>query len=124
MSYPRLLPLSLRARGQGGRRGLRCGSMTTSRAMTAAQDAGSRLAVLRTRLVPPMPGGRFWGWAGPLLITAFGTLLRFGRLSAPHAVIFDETYYAADAYGILRYGVEHNYVSTRNTLMVSGKTNI
>jgi dolichyl-phosphate-mannose-protein mannosyltransferase len=92
--------------------------------MTAAQDAGSRLAGLRSRLVPPMPSDAFWGWAGPLLITVFGAALRFTRLGAPKAVVFDETYYAADAWGILRYGVEHNYVSNRNALMVAGNTHI
>lgn len=94
--------------------------MLTSRAAAATEGTGSRQAALRARLVPPMPRGRFWGWAGPLLVTAFGTFLRFNRLSVPHAVIFDETYYVPDAYGILRYGVEHNYVSNRNALIARG----
>ncbi len=68
-----------------------------------------------------MPGSAFWGWAGPLLVTAFGAFLRFNRLSVPHAVIFDETYYVPDALGILRYGVEHNYVSNRNSLIAHGR---
>jgi dolichyl-phosphate-mannose-protein mannosyltransferase len=67
-----------------------------------------------------MPGSRFWGWAGPLLVTALGTFLRFNRLSVPHAVIFDETYYVPDAYGILRYGVEHSYIANRNALIARG----
>jgi dolichyl-phosphate-mannose-protein mannosyltransferase len=67
-----------------------------------------------------MPASTFWGWAGPLLVTAFGTFLRFNRLSVPHAVIFDETYYVPDAYGILRYGVEHNYSASRNALIARG----
>jgi len=71
-----------------------------------------------------MPGSAFWGWAGPLLVTAFGTFLRFDRLSDPHAVIFDETYYVPDALGILRFGVEHNYVSNRNSLLIRGDPHI
>jgi dolichyl-phosphate-mannose-protein mannosyltransferase len=71
-----------------------------------------------------MPGSRFWGWAGPLLVTAFGTFLRFNRLSLPHAVIFDETYYVPDALGILRFGVEHNYVANRNSLIARGDGHI
>ena len=47
-------------------------------------------------------GGAWRGWAGPLMVTAFGAFLRFDRLSVPHAVVFDETYYVPDAYGILR----------------------
>jgi dolichyl-phosphate-mannose--protein O-mannosyl transferase len=71
-------------------------------------------------MVPPMPGSAFWGWVGPLLVTAFGAFLRFNRLSVPHAVIFDETYYVPDALGILRFGVEHNYVANRNPLLARG----
>jgi dolichyl-phosphate-mannose-protein mannosyltransferase len=96
--------------------------MVASRAGIEADDAGVDLAALRARLVPPMPGSAFWGWVGPLLVTAFGAFLRFNRLSVPKAVIFDETYYVPDAYGILRFGVEHNYVANRNTLILRGNT--
>ncbi len=71
-----------------------------------------------------MPGSAFWGWAGPLLVTAFGTFLRFDQLGDPHAVIFDETYYVPDSLGILRFGVEHNYVANRNALLVRGDPHI
>ena len=98
--------------------------MTASRAVPAADEARTRQPTLRARLVPPMPGSRLWGWAGPLLVTAFGTFLRFNRLSVPHAVIFDETYYVPDAYGILKYGVEHNYVANRNALIARGDPHI
>jgi len=75
-------------------------------------------------MVPPMPGSAFWGWVGPLLVTAFGAFLRFNRLGVPHAVIFDETYYVPDALGILRFGVEHNYVANRNPLIARGDVHI
>jgi dolichyl-phosphate-mannose-protein mannosyltransferase len=75
-------------------------------------------------MVPPMPGSAFWGWVGPLLVTVFGGFLRFDRLSVPHAVIFDETYYVPDALGILRFGVEHNYVANRNALLARGDGHI
>ncbi|WP_433434718.1 dolichyl-phosphate-mannose--protein mannosyltransferase [Nonomuraea sp. CA-141351] len=58
------------------------------------------------RLVPPMQGTALVGWAGPLLVALFGGLLRFIRLGEPNAVVFDETFYAKDAYSLLRYGVE------------------
>ena len=90
--------------------------------MTAERT--SRAADLRDRLVPPIPGSALWGWAGPLLVTAFGALLRFDRLSVPPSVVFDETYYVGDAYGILRHGVEINHVKNINTLLGQGKTNI
>jgi dolichyl-phosphate-mannose-protein mannosyltransferase len=79
---------------------------------------------LRNRLVPPMPPPSVWGWAGPLLITAFGGFLRFWRLGTPHAVVFDETYYVPDSYSILRYGVEINHAHNVNELLARGSTHI
>jgi dolichyl-phosphate-mannose-protein mannosyltransferase len=79
---------------------------------------------LRDRLVPPMPASSLWGWLGPLLVTALGAFLRFYRLGQPHAIVFDETYYVGDAYGILRHGVEINHAANADTLLLQGKTNI
>ncbi|MGW5163099.1 phospholipid carrier-dependent glycosyltransferase, partial [Nonomuraea wenchangensis] len=53
-----------------------------------------------------MQGSPLVGWLGPLLVAVFGGVLRFARLGAPHAVVFDETYYMKDAYSLLRFGVE------------------
>jgi len=91
---------------------------------TPPTDEASRLAVLRVRLVAPMPDDRLWGWLGPLLVTAFGTFLRFNRLRVPRALIFDETYYAKDAWSILQHGVEWNLVGNANPIIQSGHTNI
>jgi dolichyl-phosphate-mannose-protein mannosyltransferase len=97
-------------------------------AATSATDESSRLGVLRSRLVSPMPDDRLWGWLGPLLVTAFGAFLRFDRLAVPRALIFDETYYAKDAWSILQHGVEWNYVTSTsnpnlaNTLILQGHT--
>src|ERR1700691_5882943 len=79
---------------------------------------------LAQRLAPPMPGSTVWGWAGPLLVTLFGAFLRFDRLSIPKAVVFDETYYVGDAWGILKHGVEITHVKNASALMLAGKTNI
>jgi len=49
-----------------------------------------------------------WGWAGPLLVTIFAGFLRFDRLASPKAIVFDETFYAKDAYSLLRFGVEQS----------------
>ena len=69
-----------------------------------------------------MPDDRLWGWLGPLLVTAFGAFLRFYRLQVPRSIVFDETYYAKDAWSILQHGVEWNYVSNANTLILQGHT--
>ena len=89
-----------------------------------ATDEASRLAVLRARLASPMPDDGLWGWLGPLLVTAFGAFLRFDRLRVPRALIFDETYYAKDAWSILNHGVELNLVSNANALIQAGHANI
>src|ERR1700729_3222007 len=89
-----------------------------------AADDASRLAALRMRLVSPLPDDRPWGWLGPLLVTAFGTFLRFNRLRVPRALIFDETYYVKDAWSILNHGVELNLVPNANAIIAAGHTNI
>jgi len=92
-------------------------------AVPAADEPG-RLEALRARLVAPMPDDRPWGWLGPLLVTAFGAFLRFNRLQVPKALIFDETYYAKDAWSILNHGVELNLVGNANAIIQAGHTNI
>ncbi|MFD3529993.1 dolichyl-phosphate-mannose--protein mannosyltransferase [Streptomyces sp. NPDC058664] len=91
-----------------------------------APPAGSTAPIgLRERLVPAYtrpservmsllglgPGGaeRLWrlaAWGGPLLVTAVAGLLRFWNLGKPHAVIFDETYYAKDSWALINQGYE------------------
>jgi dolichyl-phosphate-mannose--protein O-mannosyl transferase len=92
-------------------------------AMPATDEAG-RLAVLRARLAVPMPDDGPWGWLGPLLVTAFGAFLRFDRLRVPRALIFDETYYAKDAWSILQHGVELTLVPNANAIIQAGHTAI
>src|SRR6266545_3700746 len=80
---------------------------------------------LRGRIPPRMPTDGVWGWAGPLLVTALAAYLRFDRLRIPRSIVFDETYYVKDAFGILNYGVEHNLVSDNTDAMVAhGQTHI
>ncbi|MEU2550869.1 dolichyl-phosphate-mannose--protein mannosyltransferase [Streptomyces sp. NPDC014684] len=83
---------------------------------------------VRDRLVPPYnePSPRLWqvlgvppvlaervtrwsGWGGPLLVTLLAGLLRFWHLGSPRAVIFDETYYAKDAWALVHRGFEVNW---------------
>jgi dolichyl-phosphate-mannose-protein mannosyltransferase len=90
----------------------------------AAADRTDRIAALRARLMTPMPDDGIWGWAGPLMVTAFAAFLRFYRLSVPKAVIFDETYYIKDAWSILQHGIEWSDVSNANQLIIAGHTNI
>jgi dolichyl-phosphate-mannose-protein mannosyltransferase len=79
---------------------------------TAGGGTAERIAALRARLMTPMPDDRLWGWVGPLLVTLFAAFLRFNRLSVPNAIMFDETYYAKDAWSILKHGVEWNWIGS------------
>jgi dolichyl-phosphate-mannose--protein O-mannosyl transferase len=95
----------------------------TASSRTSAERA-ARIAELRARLMTPMPDDGIWGWAGPLLVTAFAAFMRFYRLAIPRALIFDETYYAKDAWSILMHGVEWNPVTNANNLIMAGHTDI
>src|SRR5580692_3019758 len=99
-------------------------AMTAYETEPVAAERASRAAALRDQLAPPIPGSPVWGWVGPLLVTVFGAFLRFYRLGVPKAVVFDETYYVGDAYGILRHGVEINHKSNANALLLQGKSDI
>lgn len=88
----------------------------------AAQSRQTR--PLRGRAAPPMPADGLWGWAGPLLVTAFAAFLRFNRLRIPRSIVFDETYYVKDAFGILHYGVEHNSFRHADRMVAHGQTHI
>jgi len=87
-------------------------------------DAAERIAALRSRLMSPLPDDKLWGWIGPLLVTVFATFLRFNRLVVPRALIFDETYYAKDAWSILQHGVEWQMLQNANQLITGGHTSI
>ncbi|MEU9913389.1 phospholipid carrier-dependent glycosyltransferase [Streptomyces sp. NPDC051001] len=98
--------------------------------------AGPRSDV-RDRLVPPytQPNPRMWaalglpkalvdrivrwsGWGGPLLVTLFAGVIRFWNLGGPKAVIFDETYYAKDAWALVHRGFEVNWDKNANDLIL------
>ncbi|MFG2329419.1 dolichyl-phosphate-mannose--protein mannosyltransferase [Streptomyces sp. NPDC048604] len=83
---------------------------------------------LRERLVPPytkpsasavavlgLPrrlvdlATRWAAWGGPLLVALVAGLMRFWHLGSPKAVIFDETYYAKDAWALINQGYEGSW---------------
>ncbi|MFC4020711.1 dolichyl-phosphate-mannose--protein mannosyltransferase [Micromonospora sp. GCM10011542] len=48
-------------------------------------------------------------WLATAVVVAIAAILRFVGLSGPKGKIFDETYYAKDAWGLVDRGVEWNY---------------
>ncbi|GAA5013699.1 dolichyl-phosphate-mannose--protein mannosyltransferase [Streptomyces siamensis] len=98
---------------------------------------------VRDRLVPPYsePSPRIWatlglrhevaeritrwsGWGGPLLVTLMAGLMRFWHLGSPKAVIFDETYYAKDAWALIHRGYEVNWAKDANDLILQGNGHV
>ena len=71
-----------------------------------------------------VPAGGWAGWAGPLAATALAAALRLPRLGTPHALVFDETYYAKDALSLLRYGYERKVIQGADATLLGGDSNI
>jgi dolichyl-phosphate-mannose--protein O-mannosyl transferase len=63
---------------------------------------------VRRRLSPLVPDRDRWSWLATGLVTVVAAIVRLVDLGRPGNIIFDETYYAPNAYGLLRYGVEWN----------------
>lgn len=62
--------------------------------------------VVRRRLAP-FDGRRDpWSWVVAGVVTAIAAIVRLVALDRPGHIVFDETYYAPNAYALLRYGVE------------------
>lgn len=64
---------------------------------------------LRRRLLPFDARRDPWSWVATGFVVLVAAAVRFWSLSSPPGKIFDETYYAKDAYGLLSKGVEWNY---------------
>jgi dolichyl-phosphate-mannose-protein mannosyltransferase len=88
---------------------------------TVAARARRRISA---RLAPPMPADVVLGWLGPLAVTLLAAILRFHRLSAPRAFVFDETYYAKDAYSLLRFGYERAFVEGADAKILAGSRDV
>ena len=61
-----------------------------------------------------------WAWVVPALMVVLAGILRFVYLAHPNAIVFDETYYAKDAYSYLHYGYELNWMKEANGTFVAG----
>lgn len=76
-----------------------------------------------TRLAPSMPAGGWRGWLGALVALAIAAVLRVPNLGRPADFAFDETYYAKDALGLLRFGAEQKMVDDANALILASDGN-
>lgn len=63
-------------------------------------------SIVHRRLAPGHAGPDRWSWVVTGVVTAIAAILRLVHLGRPGHIVFDETYYAPNAYALLRYGVE------------------
>ena len=73
--------------------------------------------------VPPLTD-RLAGWLVTLAVTAIAFVLRVAHLGRPNALIFDETYYAKDAYSLLRFGYERSWPEDANARILAGNPDV
>jgi dolichyl-phosphate-mannose-protein mannosyltransferase len=63
---------------------------------------------------------RVVSWAGAVAITLLSAFLRLWNLDFPKAFLFDETYYAKDAWSLVHHGYVTGYVDDANTKILDG----
>lgn len=64
----------------------------------------------------------FIGWSAALALGLLALFLRLWRLGSPREFQFDETYYAKDAWALLKNGFVRGYVEDANDQILSGTT--
>jgi dolichyl-phosphate-mannose--protein O-mannosyl transferase len=75
----------------------------------------------RRRMVPAVRhSDRFAGWAATVGVTMLAGFLRMWHLGSPHALLFDETYYAKDAWSLLHHGYVTGYVDHADDKILAG----
>ena len=68
-----------------------------------------------------VPGDRLAGWVVTLVVTALAGGLRFWRLGYPGELLFDETYYAKDAWSLWRHGYGRTWAECDDAAIESGR---
>ncbi len=96
----------------------RDGLRTTGLSRTAD---GRVVPTARRRLAPAvLHEDRLVGWAVTIALTLLAAFLRLVHLGRPHAFLFDETYYAKDAWSLVHHGFVTNYVDGANDKILAG----
>jgi dolichyl-phosphate-mannose--protein O-mannosyl transferase len=63
-------------------------------------------------------------WVVTLAITALAFVIRFVNLGYPNKLVFDETYYAKDAYTLWQFGYEKAWPKDANDQIVAGSPDV
>ncbi|HBY23163.1 MAG TPA: dolichyl-phosphate-mannose--protein mannosyltransferase, partial [Propionibacteriaceae bacterium] len=67
---------------------------------------------------------RLTGWIVAIALGVLAFVIRVVDLGRPATIMFDETYYAKDAWALLKFGYEVNWPSTANASIASGTVNV
>ncbi len=93
------------------------------RTMGLSRTADGRVVPsARRRLLPVVHHDRLIGWAATLAVTLLAGFMRVWDLGRPNRFLFDETYYAKDAWSLLHHGFVTGYVDKADKQIVSGTT--
>jgi dolichyl-phosphate-mannose-protein mannosyltransferase len=90
----------------------------------AEPTATSAATPFRGAALRPLPNDGLWGWIGPLFVGAVAAVLRFVDLGRPAKIVFDETYYAKDAYSLLRFGDARAFVEGADDEIIDGDLDV
>ena len=71
-----------------------------------------------------MPSDRLIGWIATLAVTAVAFAIRIVHLGRPPYLVFDETYYAKDAYSLLQFGYERGWPDDANDSIANGTPDV
>lgn len=86
---------------------------------TGGSVAGADDTTVVERLRVRMPDART-GWGLIVMISALAFLLRLWDLQVPHSFVFDETYYAKDAWSLMHHGYERSWAEGANEAILAG----
>ena len=95
-------------------------ALTTDPLLPAVRPTVFERVAQRLRSTPG--SSRLWRWLAPALVTLLAALLRLFNLGHPHALVFDETYYAKDAWTLAHLGYESKWPEGADQSFLAGDT--
>lgn len=97
------------------RRALGAGAAESASALTTSERLRDGQTALADRIA---------GWVVTLAITALAFVIRVVNLAYPAKLVFDETYYAKDAWSLLKFGYEKEWPKTANDAILVGNVDV
>lgn len=92
------------------------------RRLAPTRTVETRSAIDRLRDAPPADALR--SWLLTIGITAVAFVIRLVGIQFPKGILFDETYYAKDAYTLLKLGYEGSWPDNANDQIASGTVDV